>query len=454
MRPIHWFTLAVLWGTFGSAPVSAQDLELGPPPSSTDYDDRHSDAPWSEDWADRDDDRDYDYDDDSAPTPRGEVGFFYDELSPYGDWVRTREHGWAWFPRDVRAGWRPYDDGRWIDTDFGWTWYSYESFGWATYHYGRWAWDPRFGWLWVPGTVWGPAWVSWQHGDGYVGWAPLPPTVDFEIGFGLRLGGFDLAVGIRPDSYNFVPERSFLDARLSRHRLPTARNVTIIHNTTNITQYNYVQTRVINRGVDVREIERATGRRTPRRHLAESRTKERGEISEGELRLYRPDARKLDSVRPRRSATAPRSELVPRPPVALRSAPDVQVAPRTRRTTPLDARKSERVERSDREALSRHQVEEQRQLEKLQGDELAQQREQKGRDEVALRNQRERQAQRQEHAKAAERLKARQQAERRAELKPPAEAKPKEVAKPTPRAREPQRERRPRADKPKPKPPV
>ena len=27
----------------------------------------------------------------------------------------------------------------------------------------------------MPGTLWGPAWVSWRAGGGYVGWAPLAP---------------------------------------------------------------------------------------------------------------------------------------------------------------------------------------------------------------------------------------------------------------------------------------
>jgi hypothetical protein len=31
------------------------------------------------------------------------------------------------------------------------------------------------GWCWIPGTLWGPAWVSWRWGGGYVGWSPLPP---------------------------------------------------------------------------------------------------------------------------------------------------------------------------------------------------------------------------------------------------------------------------------------
>ena len=29
------------------------------------------------------------------------------------------------------------------------------------------------GWYWIPGRTWGPAWVSWAVGGGYVGWCPL-----------------------------------------------------------------------------------------------------------------------------------------------------------------------------------------------------------------------------------------------------------------------------------------
>src|SRR5439155_23110527 len=32
-----------------------------------------------------------------------------------------------------------------------------------------------YGWVWVPDTTWGPSWVDWRFGGGYVGWAPLPP---------------------------------------------------------------------------------------------------------------------------------------------------------------------------------------------------------------------------------------------------------------------------------------
>jgi translation initiation factor IF-2 len=29
------------------------------------------------------------------------------------------------------------------------------------------------GWYWTPSSIWGPAWVSWAVGGGYVGWCPL-----------------------------------------------------------------------------------------------------------------------------------------------------------------------------------------------------------------------------------------------------------------------------------------
>ena len=41
--------------------------------------------------------------------------------------------------------------------------------------YGRWGFMAGVGWFWVPGRIWGPAWVSWRYGGGYYAWAPLGP---------------------------------------------------------------------------------------------------------------------------------------------------------------------------------------------------------------------------------------------------------------------------------------
>jgi hypothetical protein len=97
------------------------------------------------------------------------------ELSWNGEWIRTPEYGTVWRPRRMSDDWQPYVYGRWVWTQAGWAWASDEPFGWAVYHYGRWAWSPAFGWMWVPGRIWAPAWVSWRWSDGYAAWCPLGP---------------------------------------------------------------------------------------------------------------------------------------------------------------------------------------------------------------------------------------------------------------------------------------
>ena len=88
------------------------------------------------------------------------------ELSWNGEWIHTPEYGTVWRPRRVSGDWQPYVYGRWVWTQAGWAWASDEPFGWAVYHYGRWGWSPAFGWMWVPGRNWAPAWVTWRWSDG------------------------------------------------------------------------------------------------------------------------------------------------------------------------------------------------------------------------------------------------------------------------------------------------
>ncbi|MCK9205343.1 MAG: hypothetical protein M0P58_13055, partial [Bacteroidales bacterium] len=91
------------------------------------------------------------------------VQTFYDELSPYGDWIYTPEYGYAWRPYiDCAEDFRPYATrGNWANTDLGWNWVSDYRWGWATFHYGRWFFDDYLGWMWIPGYEWAPAWVTW-----------------------------------------------------------------------------------------------------------------------------------------------------------------------------------------------------------------------------------------------------------------------------------------------------
>jgi hypothetical protein len=218
------------------------------------------------------------------------VDYFYSNLAPYGYWVDRPSYGWVWVPRHIRHGWRPYSYGRWVYTDYGWTWASAEPFGWATYHYGRWNLDPDYGWAWVPGTDWGPSWVSWQQGDGYIGWAPLPPQVGFSAGVGLDFGSFNLSAGIDPGWYCFAPERSFLAVNVGSYIVPPYQNVAIIHNTTNITNYRVEGGRVFNGSVPVDRIQQVTGQPVRQLHLANASDPRVARISGNSVAMFRPAA--------------------------------------------------------------------------------------------------------------------------------------------------------------------
>src|SRR6266700_438234 len=192
---------------------------------------------------------------------------FYNELSPYGTWLELPGYGWCWQPTVVivNGSWLPYcDGGRWLWSDCGWYWNSYYSWGWAPFHYGRWCRYPRYGWVWCPDRVWGPAWVCWRHSATHCGWAPLPPGARFAAGIGwTRNGtrvGADSGFGLPPSSFTFVPFDHFTDRHLPDHRLDTRQANTIFSATT--VNKNFVvgpDQRIINRGVDPRRIEAATG---------------------------------------------------------------------------------------------------------------------------------------------------------------------------------------------------
>ena len=162
------------------------------------------------------------------------VSFFYDSLGPYGEWVQDPDYGYVWHPTNVDENWAPYTDGYWAYTDSGWTWVSYEDYGGVVYHYGRWTNLPGEGWVWVPGYTWAPAWVSWRTNDDYVGWAPLPPEAHWTAGIGFSTW-VDARFDIGPGFYSFVSVGNFGAPALGSVILSRDQNVTIINNTTNIT---------------------------------------------------------------------------------------------------------------------------------------------------------------------------------------------------------------------------
>ncbi len=218
------------------------------------------------------------------PVDQSDATYFEDDLHPYGDWVVTADFGRCWRPHGVAVGWRPYSVGHWVYTDEGWLWASDEPYGWATYHYGRWYEDGRYGWVWVPGRTWAPAWVAWRHGGGCAGWAPLPPV---HSGTSVSI---DIVIGhIHPDHYCFVDER-YIDApRVHEHVRPVQQNVTIINNTTNITNITTVNNKVVNRGVDPREVESASGHKVQKVAVVQTQNKGAAQASGDKVAVFKKD---------------------------------------------------------------------------------------------------------------------------------------------------------------------
>ena len=187
----------------------------------------------------------------------GSYQIFYDSLAPYGGWTDVDSYGYVWQPREAVRDWRwrPYTDGRWAYTDYGWTWISNEPFGWATYHYGRWVKLRRLGWCWVPGDQWAPAWVAWRASDSYIGWAPLPPEARFDGASGIHEWA-DSRFEIAASDYAFVPAGDLGDERMESAVVPPEQNVTIVNETRNVT--NIVQNNsqlIINNGPDFRAVQ-------------------------------------------------------------------------------------------------------------------------------------------------------------------------------------------------------
>jgi hypothetical protein len=152
---------------------------------------------------------------DAQPGFSGNIDFntFYQELSPYGQWMDVPRYGRVWSYNE--PGFRPYaTNGQWENTDQGWSWNSNYQWGSIPFHYGRWELDPYYGWLWIPGYDYAPAWVVWsQAGDCY-GWAPLGFGLDINVSFGR----------IPSNRWMYASAGNITRSRIDRYCIPYERN--------------------------------------------------------------------------------------------------------------------------------------------------------------------------------------------------------------------------------------
>lgn len=266
----------------------------------------------------------------------GDAGFFYQSLRPHGEWIEVEAGFFAWRPLRVRAGWRPYLNGRWAWTDYGWYWISYEPFGWAVFHYGRWYLDDYYGWVWVPDDVWGPAWVEWRYDNDYIGWAPLPPYASFSISVGIR---FTTRWHAHPGYWSFVHYRHFGTTRINNYVLDEGYSRRLIRTTRSAVAYEVDRDRIVNRGIDREFIERRGNLRIQRTEVGETSERREGIVRDG-------DRERIEVYRPSRSDLEQREEKIEARKADRRTSLDINRIERNRGTESVQRRENE--ERLDR----------------------------------------------------------------------------------------------------------
>ncbi len=118
---------------------------------------------------------------------------FRSQLDPYGSWVNDPKYGTIWVPdrNIVGENFSPYvTNGHWaLDSNNDWVWVSDFAFGDVVFHYGRWVWT-SYGWSWIPGDRYAPAWVTWRvptSSYDYVGWAPAAPDYIWQDGYAVSV---------------------------------------------------------------------------------------------------------------------------------------------------------------------------------------------------------------------------------------------------------------------------
>ena len=174
----------------------------------------------------------------------------------------------------MNGGWRPYcDAGHWVYTDAGWFWQSDYSWGWAPFHYGRWYQDARCGWVWTPGTVWGPAWVTWRTAGTTCGWAPLPPGANFVAGIGWQFNGVGVGAsfgfGLGVNAFAFVSFGNLCAANLRVQCLPAVQAAVLWRQSVIINSYTVVKGTIVNNGIAVNRIAAVSHVPIPRATLRE-----------------------------------------------------------------------------------------------------------------------------------------------------------------------------------------
>jgi hypothetical protein len=212
---------------------------------------------------------------------------FYDQLSPYGQWVQDPTYGYVWIPSEG-SDFTPYlTNGYWVMTEDGWTWVSNYEWGWAPFHYGRWDYNNSYsGWYWVPDNQWGPSWVTWRSSAGYYGWAPMRPGISINASFGGNSG-------VSNNHWTFVRDKDIESHDIGRNFINRKNNKQIMNKSTiiNKTYMDNKSHATYVSGPGREDVQKITGK-TIQSVAINERNKPGQSLANNQLQVYRPQLQK------------------------------------------------------------------------------------------------------------------------------------------------------------------
>jgi hypothetical protein len=190
----------------------------------------------------------------------------------------------VWRPWGYHTGWTPYSNGRWIYTDCNWYWSSYYSWGWAPYHYGRWVYNPIYGWVWIPGRHWAPAWVDWCWSDSYVGWYPRYPRFH-------RTFDYHRYYEREHNRWVFVERNKMLDPKINKHNIVSSElNKDIISKSKINSETNkYLNGKIVSAGPNVKELEKTMGKKIDEKKINYTDAKDKSKVADKNVYAYKPN---------------------------------------------------------------------------------------------------------------------------------------------------------------------
>lgn len=186
----------------------------------------------------------------------------------------------------------PYNNGQWLNTDAGWYFKGETPQEEITSHYGRWAQDTNLGYVWFPGKTWSPAWVEWRESSDYVAWAPVPPGTYIE----------NDAVNV-PESnenrFTIVEKKHFTEPGVSKYRYQYVenKNKIMVKEMTKKDGVMIKEKTVINKGPEVTDIEKATGKKTEQKKIKKYNKKEEAVTTNDEIGVYTPEFKKTKDAK-------------------------------------------------------------------------------------------------------------------------------------------------------------